>query len=103
MEVDNGDVKRGLYGALYAAYNAYKRRMNMANPFVHIELHTQDTEKAKKFYGELFEWTLEDYPDMNYTMKFPIWDGLACFSIRPARSLHCGSRKCPYKDLRANR
>ncbi len=40
----------------------------MANPFVHIELHTQDTEKAKKFYGELFDWTLEEYPDMNYTI-----------------------------------
>ena len=40
----------------------------MANPFVHIELHTQDPEKAKKFYTELFDWTLEDYPDMNYTI-----------------------------------
>jgi predicted enzyme related to lactoylglutathione lyase len=39
----------------------------MANPFVHIELHTQDPEKAKKFYSELFDWTLEEYPDMNYT------------------------------------
>jgi hypothetical protein len=40
----------------------------MANPFVHIELHTQDVEKAKNFYGKLFDWTLEDYPDMNYTI-----------------------------------
>jgi uncharacterized protein len=40
----------------------------MANPFVHIELHTQDPDKAKKFYNELFDWTLEDYPDMNYTI-----------------------------------
>ena len=40
----------------------------MANSFVHIELHTQDPEKAKKFYGELFDWTLKDYPDMNYTI-----------------------------------
>jgi predicted enzyme related to lactoylglutathione lyase len=40
----------------------------MANPFVHIELHTQDPEKAKKFYSELFDWTLEEYPDMNYTI-----------------------------------
>jgi uncharacterized protein len=40
----------------------------MANPFVHIELHTQDPEKAKKFYGELFDWELEDVPDMNYTL-----------------------------------
>jgi len=40
----------------------------MANPFVHIELHTQDTEKAKRFYGELFDWKMEEYPDMNYTI-----------------------------------
>jgi predicted enzyme related to lactoylglutathione lyase len=40
----------------------------MANPFVHIELQTQDPEKAKKFYSELFDWTLEEYPDMNYTI-----------------------------------
>jgi predicted enzyme related to lactoylglutathione lyase len=26
----------------------------MANPFVHVELHTQDPQAAKKFYGELF-------------------------------------------------
>jgi len=40
----------------------------MANPFVHIELHTQDPEKAKSFYSKLFDWTLEDYLDMNYTI-----------------------------------
>jgi uncharacterized protein len=40
----------------------------MANPFVHIELHTQDPEKARKFYGELFDWKLEAYPEMDYTI-----------------------------------
>jgi uncharacterized protein len=40
----------------------------MANPFVHIELHTQDPDQAKKFYKELFDWKLEDVPDMNYTI-----------------------------------
>ncbi len=40
----------------------------MANPFIHIELHTQDPKRAKKFYNELFNWTLEDIPDMNYTV-----------------------------------
>ena len=32
----------------------------MANPFVHVELTTSDTGKAKSFYGELFDWKLED-------------------------------------------
>jgi uncharacterized protein len=31
-------------------------------------LHTQDPEKAKKFYRELFDWKLEDVPDMDYTL-----------------------------------
>ncbi len=34
----------------------------MANPFVHIELNTTDLEQAKKFYGQLFDWKLEDTP-----------------------------------------
>jgi len=34
----------------------------MANAFVHVELNTTDVDKAKAFYGKLFEWTLEDIP-----------------------------------------
>ena len=34
----------------------------MANPFVHNELNTTDVDKAKKFYGSLFDWKLEDVP-----------------------------------------
>jgi hypothetical protein len=34
----------------------------MANPFVHVELNTTDVDKAKKFYGQLFDWKLEDVP-----------------------------------------
>lgn len=42
----------------------------MANPFVHVELMSTDVDKAKSFYGKLFDWTLEDMPmpDMTYTM-----------------------------------
>jgi len=40
----------------------------MANPFVHVELHTRDPDRAKKFYRELFDWKFEDVPDMNYTI-----------------------------------
>ena len=43
----------------------------MANPFVHVELNTTDLNKAKDFYGQLFEWKLEDVPGMNYTMIKP--------------------------------
>jgi predicted enzyme related to lactoylglutathione lyase len=34
----------------------------MANPFVHVELHTNDLARAKEFYGKLFAWKLQDMP-----------------------------------------
>jgi hypothetical protein len=40
----------------------------MANPFVHIELTTQDPEKSKKFYASMFEWKLEEISGMDYTI-----------------------------------
>jgi len=40
----------------------------MANPFVHVELQTSDVEKAKDFYGMLFDWKLEEVPGMDYTL-----------------------------------
>ena len=38
------------------------------NPFVHVELQTQDPTRAKAFYTGLFDWKLEDMPGMDYTM-----------------------------------
>lgn len=44
----------------------------MANPFVHIALHTPDLARAKDFCSRLSDWTLEDIPapggDLPYTM-----------------------------------
>ena len=43
----------------------------MGNPFVHIELMSNDVGQAKTFYQSLFDWKLEDMPmggDMTYTM-----------------------------------
>ncbi len=42
----------------------------MPNPFVHSELQTTDIKAAKEFYGQLFDWTLEDIqvPGMTYTL-----------------------------------
>jgi hypothetical protein len=34
----------------------------MANPFVHVELHTKSVPKAKAFYSKLFDWKLKDVP-----------------------------------------
>ncbi len=42
----------------------------MANPFVHVELSTNNLPKAKAFYGDLFNWKLEDMPmdEGSYTL-----------------------------------
>src|ERR1700690_2723444 len=43
----------------------------MANPFVHIELSTDDTGKAKAFYKKILKWRFKDMPmgpGMTYTM-----------------------------------
>jgi uncharacterized protein len=43
----------------------------MANPFVHVELNTTDVDKAKRFYGTLFDWQMKDVemgPTGRYTM-----------------------------------
>jgi len=38
----------------------------MTNPFVHLDLITGDVDKAKSFYGALFDWNLRHVPGMNY-------------------------------------
>jgi len=40
----------------------------MANPFVHVELMTSDVDRARAFYGSLFDWRLEEVPGMDYTL-----------------------------------
>ena len=43
----------------------------MGNPFVHVELSTQDLGAAKSFYQSMFDWTLKDQEiggGMTYTM-----------------------------------
>jgi uncharacterized protein len=40
----------------------------MANPFVHIELHSKDLDRSKKFYAGMFGWKLEEFPAMDYTI-----------------------------------
>src|SRR5262245_10482287 len=45
------------------------RAIPMANPFVHVELHTGDLAKAKAFYSQLFGWTLQDLPTPKGTYR----------------------------------
>lgn len=43
----------------------------MANPFVHVELNTQDVAKAQSFYRSLFDWALNDV-DMGGSMTYTL-------------------------------
>ena len=42
----------------------------MGNPFVHVELQTNDVARAKQFYASLLDWQLEEIPfdGGSYTM-----------------------------------
>ena len=40
----------------------------MPNPIVHWELNTDDADEARKFYGDLFGWTINAIPEMNYNL-----------------------------------
>src|SRR5690606_991067 len=38
----------------------------MGQPVVHWELWSQNPAAVAKFYQDIFSWTIEDYPQMNY-------------------------------------
>lgn len=35
---------------------------------VHVEIPSKDVAATKRFYGEVFGWTFQDVPEMNYTL-----------------------------------
>jgi uncharacterized protein len=45
-----------------------KKEGLMGNPFVHVELMTNDVAAAKTFYKSLFDWQIEDFPEMEYSV-----------------------------------
>src|SRR6202047_4473890 len=58
-------------GAIHPGRNHPRTGVHiMGNPFVPVELMSNDVGKAKTFYGKLLDWKLEDMPmgDMTYTM-----------------------------------
>ena len=40
----------------------------MANPTMHFELIARDRDRLRGFYGKLFGWSEQDYPDAEYTI-----------------------------------
>jgi uncharacterized protein len=39
---------------------------------VHFEIPADDVTRAKEFYGSIFEWDLQDYPEMQYTIAMTV-------------------------------
>jgi hypothetical protein len=39
----------------------------MAHPIVHIELSARNRQEAGKWYADLFGWSIQEFPEMNYT------------------------------------
>jgi len=35
---------------------------------VHVEIHSGDVERTKRFYGDVFGWKFQDIPEMNYSL-----------------------------------
>ena len=40
----------------------------MGNPVVHFDITAPDAAKAREFYGELFGWSYNVMPEMNYSL-----------------------------------
>jgi len=40
--------------------------MTHRHAITHIEFSTRNLEETKKFYSSVFEWDINNYPDMNY-------------------------------------
>ena len=58
----------------------------MANPFVWVELHTADAEKAKKFYTDLLGWKLQPMGDMPYTLILGDQGGVGGITANPTHA-----------------
>lgn len=43
----------------------------MTYPFVHIEISSNSLDESKQFYGNVFGWQFQDWPEMNYVTFAP--------------------------------
>lgn len=68
----------------------------MAGEIVHLEIPSDDTEKARKFWGSLFDWQFEAYPGPSEYHMARISDrgGVAVSNMEPGKR---GTR--PYFDV----
>jgi predicted enzyme related to lactoylglutathione lyase len=59
----------------------------MAGKPVHVELPAKDTARAKEFYGSLFGWQFESFPEMDYHMtRFDEQSGGAIYNAESGQT-----------------
>src|SRR5258706_8361974 len=71
FQAEDGIRYWSVTGVQTCALLIFAVQLPMANPFVHVELSSNDLGAAKTCYGKLFDWKLGDMPmgpDMTYTM-----------------------------------
>lgn len=68
----------------------------MAGEIVHLEIPSDDTQKARKFWGSLFDWQFESYPGPSEYHMARVSDrsGVAVTNMEPGKR---GTR--PYFDV----
>jgi len=57
----------------------------MANGVVHWEISSKDYKKAQEFYGKLFDWKIEEPPEMPYGMVEAAGEGTIGGGIGPVQ------------------
>ncbi len=61
------------------------------NRVVHFEIQAEDVERAIKFYREIFDWTIEKWPGMEY------WMIMTADKDSKELGINGGLLKCPAK------
>lgn len=70
----------------------------MANhPITHIEISSKDHAKMKDFYGKLFGWSFQDFPDVNY-VTFTTGEGQTGGGFSPVSNGAPPGAVVPYVD-----
>lgn len=63
--------------------------------FVHVELSARDRAEARKFYGTVFGWTFQEFPEMDYT-TFDTGSGGMGGGLNPVSETFPGGTVTPY-------
>ena len=77
----------------------------MANPFVHVELATTDSDKSSRSTGSFFNWKLQDMPMGNGVMYTTIdpaggTGGGMMKQMAPGAAVGDGSRTSTWTDIK---